>query len=209
VNSPGLRERKKQRTRDALVDAAYKLFQRKGFDMTTVEEIAESVDVSPRTFFRYFTSKEDIALAPLDQQLAEFLAALAARPAEEPVITALRSAAVGVVRAYETSESSFERDRHRSMQVLLAETPTLMAACLGQSTARLDELARLIAERLGVDPRADPRPYLVASVALSAVRTTVNAWQEIHPATPTSELLCQAFDLLTAGLNYPAARRSP
>lgn len=207
MNTPGLRERKKQRTRDALVDAAYELFHRKGYDATTVEEIAELADVSPRTFFRYFMSKEDVALAPLDRQFTEVLAALAARPAGEPVISALRNAAVEVVQAYEARDASPELKRHQSLQTLLAGTPALMAASLGHSTTRLDELARLVAARMGVDSRMDPRPRLVASVALCAVPAAVTAWQDIHPTTPVSDLLRQAFDLVATGLDYPASAR--
>jgi AcrR family transcriptional regulator len=207
VNTPGLRERKKQQTRDALVDAAYELFHHKGYDATTVEEIAEIADVSPRTFFRYFMSKEDIALAPLDRQFTEILAALAARPAEEPVIAALRSAAVEVVQASETGDAPPDRKRHQRMQALLAVTPTLMTACVGRNTARLDELAQLVATRMGVEPGTDPRPHLVASVALCAVPAVVSAWQDVDRTTPTSNLLCQAFDLLAAGLDYPAGPR--
>lgn len=91
------------------------------------------------------------------------------------------------------------------MQDLLAATPVLMAACLGRSTGRLDELAGLLARRLDVDARLDPRPHLIASIALCAVRTTVGAWQELHPGTPASELVHQAFDLLATGLDHPVS----
>ena len=94
IGPTGLRERKKQRTRDALVDAAFELFQRKGFEDTTIDEIAEQVDLSPRTFFRYFASKEDVALTLQEQQFAAVYAAFAARPAHEPVLTAMRHAIV-------------------------------------------------------------------------------------------------------------------
>src|SRR3954464_7668072 len=97
----GRRERKKQRTREALINAAFQLFQEKGFAATTVEEIADEVDVSSRTFFRYFSSKEDVVLTFQEEQFATMLAALAARPASEPVMTALRTTAVSVLRACE------------------------------------------------------------------------------------------------------------
>lgn len=80
---PGLRERKKQRTRDALLRAALELFTTQGYERTTVDEIADAVDVSQRTFFRYFAGKEDVAL--FLQRLAEshFVAAVRERPPHE------------------------------------------------------------------------------------------------------------------------------
>src|SRR5688572_5167571 len=81
MSQPGLRERKKQRTRMALVDAALELFSAHGYEATTIDQIAAAADVSPRTFFRYFATKEDVALSlPVDGHEVMFRE-LAARPA--------------------------------------------------------------------------------------------------------------------------------
>jgi AcrR family transcriptional regulator len=198
MDQPGLRERKKQRTREALIDAAHALFCAHGFDATTIDQIAEAVEVSSRTFFRYFASKEDVALALADEQITAVLEAFAAQPADRPVLTALRTAAVEVIRTYETDA------RFHSLQTMISGNPSLTAARVERATARFDEVTRLIADRMGVDPAADPRPCLVASVALCAVQTAVVAWRAAgHPA-PESELTGQAFDLLATGLDYPA-----
>jgi AcrR family transcriptional regulator len=204
VDKPGLRERKKRRTREALTDAAYELFRANGFDATTVDQIAEAVEVSSRTFFRYFTSKEDVALALADEQTTAMLEGFAAQPADVPVLTAMRRAAVAVVRAYEAEAG--DADRYRRMQGLISASPALMAACIERGAARLDELARLIGVRMGVDPAADPRPCLVASVVLCAVQTAITAWRATGRAESDAELVEQAFDLLSAGLDYPAAQ---
>ena len=89
--SVGLRERKKLRTRADLSDAAFRLFAERGFDETTIEDIVEQVEVSPRTFFRYFDSKEDVVIGFFDDLGLELRAMLAARPPEEPSFTALRA----------------------------------------------------------------------------------------------------------------------
>ncbi|MEU4250195.1 TetR family transcriptional regulator [Amycolatopsis sp. NPDC026612] len=198
MEKPGLRERKKQRTREALIDAAQALFCAHGFDATTIDQIAGSVEVSPRTFFRYFTSKEDVALALADDQITAVLEAFAAQPADLPVLTALRTAAVEVIRTYETDA------RFHSLQDVISVNPALTAARVERATARFAEVASLAGARMGVDPVADPRPYLVASVALCAVPTTVVAWRAAGHQAAESELTRQAFDLLSAGLDYPA-----
>jgi AcrR family transcriptional regulator len=198
MEKPGLRERKKQRTREALIDAAHALFCANGFEATTIDQIAEAVEVSSRTFFRYFTSKEDVVLSLADEQITAVLEAFAAQPADMPVLTAMRTAAVEVVRAYEAEA------RFHSLQNLISVSPALTAARVERGTARFDEMARLIGARMGVDTAADPRPYLVASVALCAVQTAVDAWRAAGHQAPESELIRQAFDLLSTGLDYPA-----
>ena len=199
----GLRERKKQRTRDALVQAAFGLFRRKGFDATTIDEIAEAVELSPRTFFRYFESKEDVALGLLDQQFATLYAAFAARPAHEPVLTALRHALVGTVRAGEGGTGGFDADRFSCMQQMMRDSPAVHARSVELCTARLTELATRVAERMGVDS-TDPRPTLVAAVATTAVQTAMVAWRVLEPDRPASELAERAFRLLEKGVNYPS-----
>lgn len=196
----GLRERKKRRTREALIDAAQKLFCANGFEATTVDQIAEAVEVSSRTFFRYFTSKEDVALALADEQITAVLEAFAAQPADRPVLTAMRAAAVAVMRDYEADA------RFHGLQDLISVSPALTAARLERATARFDEVAALVGARMGVDPAVDARPHLVASVALCAVQPAVVAWRAAGRPEPESELTGQAFDLLGAGLDYPAAR---
>ncbi|CAM3424047.1 TetR family transcriptional regulator [Kibdelosporangium persicum] len=198
MDKPGLRERKKQRTREALIDAAHELFCTNGYEATTIDQIAEAVEVSSRTFFRYFTSKEDVALSLADEQVTAILDAFAAQPADMPVLTAMRTAAVQVVRSSETQA------RFHSLQNLISASPALTAARIERGTARFDTLARLVGARMGVDPAQDPRPYLVASVALCAVPTAIDAWRAAGHQAPESELIRQAFDLLSTGLDYPA-----
>jgi AcrR family transcriptional regulator len=84
----GRRQRKKQRTRDALIEAAMELFAAKGYDRTAVHEITDAVDVSERTFFRYFASKEDLVLSFARDGMTAFAQALAGRPPQEEPLTA-------------------------------------------------------------------------------------------------------------------------
>jgi AcrR family transcriptional regulator len=199
----GLRARKKQQTRDALANAAFDLFGRKGFEATTVDEIADEVMVSPRTFFRYFASKEDVALQAIDEQYSVVFEAFDARPPEEPVMTALRNAAVSVLRACEAGESSLPAERLVCLSRLMSASPALAGASLELCSGRVDELAGRVAARMGVAD-TDPRPTLVAAVAMSAVQTAAGAWRDHEPDTPPSVLVDRAFALLEAGINYPA-----
>lgn len=96
VNMPGSvggrRDRKKSETRQALREAAHRLFAEKGFSRTTIDDIAEAADVSRRTFFRYYDSKDDLLRTDVADLLPVMLAALRRRPAEEPPLAAILNA---------------------------------------------------------------------------------------------------------------------
>jgi AcrR family transcriptional regulator len=204
----GRRERKKQRTREALTGAAFELFAQKGFDATTVEEIADAVDVSSRTFFRYFSSKEDVALTFQEEQLEGILAALAARPASEPVVTALRRSVVGIAEACEQGELGFDPTRFDCIQAMIASSPGLMAHSLELSQKKQAALTRVIALRMGVDPATDMRPHVVAAMGVCCFHAVADMWQ--NPAQPyakLSEAVDAAFAIVEDGINFPSLRQ--
>ncbi|AVH58940.1 MULTISPECIES: TetR family transcriptional regulator [Streptomyces] len=180
MNTPprlGLRERKKQRTRDALLRAALELFTSQGYEHTTVDEIAEAVDVSQRTFFRYFAGKEDAAL--FVQHLAEshFLAAVRERPPHEAPLEALRQA---VLESWDTIGEAINEvvpvELHMRTFQLIESTPALLAVHLRRSVELEEEIARVIAGREGLDVDADPRPRVAVAAFAGVMRVTGRLW---------------------------------
>ncbi|MFG2090442.1 MULTISPECIES: TetR family transcriptional regulator [unclassified Spirillospora] len=165
----GLRERKKQRTRSALVDAALDLFLSQGYEATTIDEIVAAVDVSQRTFFRYFATKEDVVtsfLAEHDDVLRE---ALAARPPGERPFTALLESLRVMLRTIAEGDPA-DGTRFRRVRQVIEATPSLMAAQMARHSASAETLAAEIARREGVDVENDLRPRIVVAFFLAAVK---------------------------------------
>jgi AcrR family transcriptional regulator len=199
----GRRERKKQRTREALIEAAFRLFQEKGFEATTVEEIADEVDVSSRTFFRYFASKEDVVLTFQEEQFATMVEALLARPPDEPVMTALRNAAVSVIRACEDGEYGFDSERFGCMQQLMEDSPALFGKSLEHGQKKQAEVTRVIAERMGVDAQCDLRPHVAAGAVNCAFHSAFEVLScPAGQGRRFSEVVDEVFGLMLDGLNY-------
>ncbi|MFJ8631106.1 TetR family transcriptional regulator [Streptomyces sp. NPDC093568] len=172
-----LRERKKQRTRDALLRTALELFTSQGYEHTTVDDIAAAVDVSQRTFFRYFAGKEEAALALQDMTVAHFLDAVRARPPHEPPMEALRQA---VLEGWDTLQDVIEAvapvELYLRMYRVVESTPVLLAAHLRKSVEIEEAIAGILAEREGVDVDADPRPRLAVAVFGGVMRLTERQW---------------------------------
>ncbi|MER7173681.1 TetR family transcriptional regulator [Streptomyces mesophilus] len=166
---PGLRERKKQRTRDALVRAAIELFTTQGYERTTVDEIVAAVDVSQRTFFRYFAGKEQVVFAVQEMVEARFVESLRGRPPEESPFEALRRA---VLDAWDSIGESIEEFVPVEMYMrafrMIESTPALLAVQMRRTAETEEEIVRIVAAREGLDPEEDPRPW-VAVAAFSGV----------------------------------------
>lgn len=207
LSPAGLRERKKLRTKTALVDAALDLFERHGFEATTVDQIAAAVDISPRTFFRYFATKEDVILSYKETQSDEVMALLRERPDDEPVMTALRRCTEGLIS--NKLENEPEMARLRRCALLARHTPQLLARDLEREAAMERKVTAEIARRLRVDPDSDLRPRLVVAVAIAVMRAVGDSWTTAAgDDTPVSEvrlLFDQAFTLLENGLNLSPA----
>jgi AcrR family transcriptional regulator len=177
VPRPGLRERKKRRTRDALLRAALELFTTQGYDRTPVDDIAEAVGVSQRTFFRYFPGKEEAAFAVQDMVEAHFLESLRGRPPHEAPLEALRRAVLdGWDTIGEAIMSVVPLELHLRMFRVIESTPALLAAYLRRSMETEEQLARLLAEREGLDVDTDPRPRLLVAAFGAMMRVTGRQW---------------------------------
>jgi AcrR family transcriptional regulator len=197
----GLRERHRLRTEAALEHAALRLFAERGFDVVTVDDIAARADVSRRTFFRYFASKEDVLLSDHPRRLAQLRRALAVRPEDEPALTALRHAILSMTGGYEE-----ERQRLLDRATIMEHTPSLHARSLAHQRLWEEAVAGMVAERMGVDPTVDLRPGVVAASTLASLRVAVAAWlaRDGQPHLPT--LVAEALDLLDGGLERGLTR---
>ncbi|GAA3117565.1 TetR family transcriptional regulator [Streptosporangium carneum] len=168
MGQPGLRERKKQKTRLALVDAALDLFAEQGYEATTVDQIAAAVDVSPRTFFRYFATKEDVALSLPHHGQEVMIAELAARPAEEPPFTALTQAMRALVTMLKEGDLT-DSARFLKARELIENTPALLGGSVRRMMENEQRLVAEIARREGAD-RDDLLAHFVVALSMAVAR---------------------------------------
>jgi len=194
---PGLRERKKIQTRRAIREAAHRLFAERGYDVTSVDRIAEAADVSPSTVLRYFPAKEDLVLTGACEPAV--LAALAARPAEEPPGTALRNAVLEVVRQAARDEPA---EAHRRMRLVCA-VPALRARMTDQVSAAGRCLAGVLSARAG--QRGDELELRVWTGALLGAWTeALFCWGESGRPEDLLETVGRALTVLEDGLSCAA-----
>ena len=195
----GLRERKKQQTRETIERVALELFAERGYDETTLAEIAEAADISPRTIFGYFQSKEDILFCEESGHIEKVEETLRQRPAGTTTVDALREFI-----------SSMKPPDEQAMlrKQVVAASPDLqlkLRARLGQLE---DVLADSFAEDLGAGPD-DIRPGLIAAsmtAAFAALPDRLEAAAGVSDHGEVMEILDEVLEFVRGGLEAMRAR---
>jgi AcrR family transcriptional regulator len=191
VAKPGLRERKKQKTREAIQREAVRLFQENGYEETTIEQIAAAVEISPSTFFNYFPSKEDVVL--YDAYDPMIVTMLATRPSDEPLSEAVRAVLATIGTALEK-----DRDVVFARSKLMVEVPDLRARLWEELERAQVFLGGVVAARTGRDPE-DFEIRVVVMALVAAMMEATREWVRHDGKQGFSGLLSRAFDLVDAG----------
>ena len=169
AGAPGLRQRKRLQTRERLTRVAMALFLERGFEATTLDDIAAAADISRRSFFHYFASKEDVVFAWQEESTAALITAVAARPAGESMLAAAENAISAMIRHLKPGEAI-------AMAQLKRDNPALQA----RDQVKYEKLERALAEALG--RRAGHKSErlqaarLVAMIATGAMRIGGDIW---------------------------------
>jgi AcrR family transcriptional regulator len=186
--NPSLLETKQASVREAIGLCAAQLFLKRGFDETTVDDIAKAAAIGRRTFFRYFESKEDVVLWKFDQFAQHAVALLEVRPAREPAFRALQAALIAASEFY-----NLDPPTTVALLKMTAETPSLWAQQLMQRDRWKSWFATALRQRTRA-ARSSIMPELMASIGLEATAIAVYRWL----ADPSAELSALIEDTFSA-----------
>ena len=192
----GLRERKKARTRASLREHALRLFREKGYQNTTVEQIAAAAEVSPSTFFRYFPTKEDLVLQ--DDMDVRMIEALEQQPPDLGPVAAVRAASRQMFDSYTAADMDI---LHETIRLTLT-VPEIRARAMDEFARTITVVAEAVAKRAGRSP--DDLAVRAAAGAVVGVIMSVTmpweGWTERNSVEDTFGRIDEALGLLEAGL---------
>lgn len=194
----GRRDRKKMATYQSLRSAALRLVGERGLHHVTVEDIAEAADVSVRTFFNHFPSKEDAIVGLAPEHVDELRQALQSRPATESPLEALQ------VVLGELASVLVEGGDEWALRMEVVRTcPELVPRMFASFATYERTIVEVIAIRTGCDPDRDLYPALVTEAAMGALRAALAHWRRGGGSASATELVRAGFEQLAAGLPAP------
>jgi AcrR family transcriptional regulator len=194
MSSPGLRERKKQKTRWAIQEHALRLFAEQGYEATTVDQIAAAAEISPSTFFRYFKTKEDLVVE--DEYDAMLEAGLREQPPDKPALLAIRE----TVRLAFAQMTTADRAKLLERSKLVFSVPALHARSIENLLSTIDLIRHAMAERTGRDAD-DVEVRAFAGAVVGALTAVVTMWIEGDGKVDLGDLVDQALGYLERGLS--------
>jgi TetR/AcrR family transcriptional regulator, regulator of mycofactocin system len=181
-------------THAAIERAAFALFEEKGFEATTLDDIAAALGVGRRTLFRYYPSKNDILWGQFDDSLRRLEQVLDTMPADVSVVDAVRRAILDFNKLDDDAVT-----QHRQRMRFLLTTPALLAHSELRYAAWRDVIARYVARRTGLEP-TDLLPSTAGRVSLALSLAAYEQWLN-REDTAFPELLVASFDALGAFLD--------
>jgi AcrR family transcriptional regulator len=187
----GLRERKKQKTREAIQRAALRLFMRQGYDETTVEEIAAAAEISPSTFFNYFPTKEDVVMYDIYDPVA--IEMLLQAPKTDSLSTMMR-------RVLEKLTALFEKDKEMILArgKLVLEVPELRSRMTDEVDRSHALFAGALAERTGRDVN-DFELRVMTRIFVAAIYEAAIEWMRTAGREDLAKLASRALDIVDRG----------
>lgn len=195
------RDRKKSETRLALRRAALELSLERGYDNVTIEAITDAADVSARTFFNYFDSKEDAVLGMEQDGDMRVAAAIAARPPHEAPLVAVREVFMQMAGTLADGHALW----HQRAELVRAN-PQLWPRLLASFGKFEAGIATAVATRTGLDPQESVYPAVVAAAAAGAMRVALHQCQPaglVMDAAALQQRLADTFEVLARGINAP------
>ena len=182
------RDARTERTRRALTEAALRRFADQGYDATTVDQLAAEAGVTQRTFFHHFPTKEAVLFGGYEERFQEATAAFRDAAQSGTLADGLHAATTALMTAIET-----QRDLFLVRGQLYRETPALRATMLRLNDDWIENVAFVVAERLGVDADTDVGPRLAATTANGANRVAIDLWTASGGRLDLSALADDAF----------------
>jgi AcrR family transcriptional regulator len=189
-----LRERKKLRTHRALADAALRMFGERGFDRTTLDEVAEAAEVSKSTFFRFFPAKEAVAIEAEAEVWQAYLSALADRQLSGPVLGELYQTLAAAVAGLDPGWD----ERFVATRRLVAAEPALLAYVEHYRAGIRNQVIDCLAGKLGLNPE-DLRLHVLAELAVTAFSVSGRYWVR-HGGQGGRPALLERFDAAVAAI---------
>ena len=181
--------------RERLVSAAQALFKQHGFENVTIAQIAETAGVTSRTFFRHFSTKEEVLFAEHEESIRLVEHELEISGSSRPAVEIVRSALSEIMRRFDEAP-----EKYLARFKLELSSPSVEAYAMWLTQEWVRTITRDLAKRLEVDALSDPRPHLTASLANMSARLAIDTWVARDGAGSIRAIALELFDLMTSGL---------